>query len=159
MEHTKEPWEVRDVDGLVAIAHLGGFVLESDDDRQNVVDARRIVACVNACAGIKTEQLENTGIETVSNQILVMLREERDVYKSILEDHGPEGHNCTNQQFVDIRIKLEKAKSQRDELLAALKDIVDGNDLAMERNQDMSSWRESDFRRHAVTIIEKIEGK
>ena len=53
----------------------------------------------------------------------------------------------------------KKMERQRDELLAALKDIVDGNDLASERNQDMSSWRESDFRRHAVNIIAKIEGK
>jgi hypothetical protein len=28
----------------------------------------------------------------------------------ILEDHGPDGRNCTNQQFVDIRRRLEEAE-------------------------------------------------
>jgi hypothetical protein len=61
MTHTPEPWEVREVDGLVAIAHSGGFVLEADDDRQNIVDARRICACVNACRRIETSVLESDG--------------------------------------------------------------------------------------------------
>lgn len=54
-EHTKEPWRVEDLieiwgddNYLFFIAQLNGF------------DARRIVACVNACAGLSNEYLENT---------------------------------------------------------------------------------------------------
>jgi hypothetical protein len=35
-------------------------------------------------------------------------REEVGRLKCILEDHGPEGHNCTNQQFVDLRARLKE---------------------------------------------------
>jgi hypothetical protein len=55
MSHTKEPWEVREVDGAIIIAGKDGFVLDGENEK---VDARRIVACVNACAGIPTGDLE-----------------------------------------------------------------------------------------------------
>lgn len=61
-EHTKEPWR-----------HVGqGDIVGANDDdvcavyfhSQRPVDAnaRRIVACVNACAGISTEKLEGPGM-------------------------------------------------------------------------------------------------
>ena len=88
------------------------------------------------------------------------------ILKSVAADpvypYGPQVSacsSCNSRSYAVSGNKIKELTAQRDELLAALKDIVDGNDLAMERNQDMSSWRESDFRRHAVTIIEKIEGK
>jgi hypothetical protein len=40
--HTPGPWEVREHDGLFAITHPSGWVLESDDVRQNRSDARLI---------------------------------------------------------------------------------------------------------------------
>jgi hypothetical protein len=56
MTHTKEPWEV------VERGHSEGFC-DIDNDKGTVVlsirklDARRIVACVNACSGIDDEML------------------------------------------------------------------------------------------------------
>lgn len=59
MEHTKENWVVSDhiygSDGKRVASH---HVL-SRDDSENEANARRIVACVNACAGISTENLED----------------------------------------------------------------------------------------------------
>lgn len=91
-KHTPEPWEVREVDGLVAICHKTGWVLENDNDEQNKTDARRIVACVNACAGIDIKFLEDFSI-------LHEIKESKE--------------------------RREKAESQRDELLAALKGLLD----------------------------------
>lgn len=64
--HTKEPWHVFSLSGTLeiknehgnAIIHWKGFdssrAIEDPED-----NARRIVACVNACAGIPTETLES----------------------------------------------------------------------------------------------------
>jgi len=82
MMHTAEPWESREVDGLVAIAHKGGFILEADDDRQNITDARRIVACVNACAGMITEGLETFNVKKEMRE----LAEERETYRMERDD-------------------------------------------------------------------------
>jgi hypothetical protein len=65
--HTKEPWaqHVDEPDAIVAVANPHESLLTVDGDYgmaklYNVEDARRIVACVNACAGIPTEQLEQS---------------------------------------------------------------------------------------------------
>jgi hypothetical protein len=42
--HTPGPWEVRDHEGLFAIAHPTGWVMESSDEQQNRTDARLIAA-------------------------------------------------------------------------------------------------------------------
>lgn len=60
MNHTPEPWSFieRGDCGAGAEADLS---VEKDDALRGYLsldDARRIVACVNACAGIPTEQIE-----------------------------------------------------------------------------------------------------
>lgn len=69
MEHSKEPWRkgidynsiVSDdssgpmVNGAEAVEHYGGYMVAESVAEAN---ARRIVACVNACAGLDTAQLE-----------------------------------------------------------------------------------------------------
>jgi hypothetical protein len=42
--NTPGPWEVREVDGLFAIAHPTGWVLESVDPQQDRADAKLIAA-------------------------------------------------------------------------------------------------------------------
>lgn len=61
-EHTKEPWEntgrqVRSPFGLICDCDRLTDVFEEEKAK----NARRIVACVNACEGILTEELENAG--------------------------------------------------------------------------------------------------
>ncbi len=59
MSHTKEPW-ASGLHGINIISPDTGFVVVStytgNQNRRD--DIRRIVACVNACAGITTEELE-----------------------------------------------------------------------------------------------------
>jgi hypothetical protein len=62
MKHTDEPWEVGSSNDTFIFADCtyvaqtcADFEIVTDKHRE---DARRIVACVNACAGIETEDLE-----------------------------------------------------------------------------------------------------
>lgn len=64
MEHTKEPWktvfrgddECFDIDAKGPDGWRGDVTIALNIGKGN---ARRIVACVNACAGISTENLED----------------------------------------------------------------------------------------------------
>ena len=92
-EHTKEPWahignEVRTEDRLIALA-----LNNSQDDCKT--NARRIVACVNACAGVEMESLERTSLK---------------------------GLQETNEAHVEM---LAKCMQQRDELLGILKEAYE----------------------------------
>ena len=70
-EHTPEPWKVfKSADGTKllgvgsaetaeGITDYRGGIWASEDE--GLANARRIVACVNACAGIKTRDLEKGG--------------------------------------------------------------------------------------------------
>lgn len=77
MEHTKTPWKVSATGGLIVpdidnpIATIcRGFGRDDDDFPNWKENARRIVACVNACEGIKTEMLEQFGnLEGLSEQL------------------------------------------------------------------------------------------
>lgn len=64
MSHTKEPWSMLDTGRDIHINKSGGvgfigsihiYEHRAEQCREN---ARRIVACVNACAGIPTDDLE-----------------------------------------------------------------------------------------------------
>lgn len=107
-EHTKEPWRVRDesksgfgvwVDAPEAmVSNPGGRsyprqILEDEEYPEKLADARRIVACVNACAGISTAELEAAGTIAVE---------------------------CKDE----MQVELLKAWKQRDDLLAALKNMA-----------------------------------
>jgi len=69
-EHTKEPWFFSEwSDELVPIRTKSGRIVcdvgYADTDQINIFNARRIVACVNACAGIPTGMLEAAGQSAV----------------------------------------------------------------------------------------------
>jgi hypothetical protein len=51
--HTPGPWEVREVDGLFAIAHRDGWVLDSNDEQQDRADAKLIAAAPDMFEVIK----------------------------------------------------------------------------------------------------------
>ena len=113
-KHTKEPWQVphlaRDDTScncahIFAADYLGGIAEVYVDNGKPVSDggndcppleeakanARRIVACVNACAGISTEQLE-----------------------------AGEQPWQSAARHKELRLAAKTAEAQRDELLAAL---------------------------------------
>jgi hypothetical protein len=68
--HTKEPWVnhqedniITDTDGLRCLAQARGSHISIDERNAN---ARRIVACINACAGISTKVLETLEDKTLN---------------------------------------------------------------------------------------------
>lgn len=139
IKHTPEPWRVElknvpiadtgDYDGVVQI--FAGDAKqpiieiwdESDEAEEN---ARRIVACVNSCAGIPTDLLEviqdfeKAGVQTINS---VMLQrdaawEEIRAIRNAIKADPQEATSDEVERVVAQRAKLEK---QRDELLAVLK--------------------------------------
>ena len=90
-KHGNEPWSsvevTNDEDQLIKIRASNGANIArlwidvddkhfSDEQREN---ARRIVACVNACRGLSTDELEQKGlVAAVGNELLVadQLRDE-----------------------------------------------------------------------------------
>ena len=65
-EYTKEPWEVKEMNNTpYVIADRETLLLTHGwkGYHENMANARRIVACVNACRGIPTEDLERNKVE------------------------------------------------------------------------------------------------
>lgn len=113
MTWTKEPWIVEymgsdesDVVGASGVSIICGM---SD------ANARRIVACVNACAGIPTDAL----------------------------DGG-------SDEYADLSLMIGTLSDQRDELLAALKEVLDG------RPSDMYGANHEAYER-AESLIARME--
>lgn len=137
-EHTKEPWLVKHDEvcfrsqeddqsfGMaIPIAQIFGDNLEAN--------ASRIVACVNACAGIATENLENilmTG-ETLLQRIDVLRYE------------------------ANVACKIEQ---QRDELLAALKEMLAALDVSVSGDDEVAAMvRYGEAEKAARAAIAKVE--
>lgn len=111
-KHTPEPWYFNDEDeGItteerkckrktrIATVTLGWAEPFNSEQLEN---ARRIVACVNACEGISTEQLDS------------WLCMSRPIRKSLEE----------------LKAEADREGKQRDELLAALQRIAAGQEMS-----------------------------
>ena len=65
--HSPEPWKYStDVDGRVNIFVDDGRTVTLCHAHLRPEDARRIVACVNACAAIPTEELEKAAADPIA---------------------------------------------------------------------------------------------
>lgn len=100
--HTPEPWsaidnnsywEIQSDDGQIGDACASNFMVGGKGE----VNARRIVACVNACRGLSTKELEENGLVSAV------------------------GHELLN-----LDAQLAAVTAQRDELLAAMKIVTTG---------------------------------
>lgn len=79
-QHTPEPWKLSGTENIVA---GGNYVVALDCKPE---DARRIVACVNACAGIETEQLEvEKYLNTASYALRCKAEKQRDDLLAAIE--------------------------------------------------------------------------
>ena len=66
MEHTKEPWQIRG--HFTSLFGLPIVEIETAEGKnigltKELDDAKRIVACVNACVGLPTDVLEQTTVK------------------------------------------------------------------------------------------------
>lgn len=112
--HTATPWEVID----------GRFIRQSGNPRHVIArvskgdameaNARRIVACVNACAGIRTEALEHRAhLLKAEDDTLASLRRQRDELLAALNlievDKDGDGFICREAMDVVRKLWLTKA--------------------------------------------------
>lgn len=141
-KHTPEPWEyscgaIFQERGSVSIARTHGAELFQGamTDRDAISerikeDARRIVACVNACRGLPTDELEQKGLIAA-------------VGSDLLELDG----------------QLAEIKQQRDELLAALEDIIAYNvQYATDKYGDASKAETMSCVQRSRAAISKAKG-
>lgn len=136
MRHTKEPWIIvpggrLDPEVIITTQHrLDGIKAEicgmdveftghhGDEQKANT---RRIVDCVNACAGISQQYIEELNGETLADRIMVLMTQ-RDEYSLLA---------YRRQNILDEVIK------QRDELLAAMRRaVVAGAHHSIEAKKD-----------------------
>lgn len=84
--HTPEPWAVAPEGRFQKVEGNGYPVAEMWlSDGNHKANARRIVACVNACAGLPTEELENVKqIDIASTR--KQMREQRDELANLLRE-------------------------------------------------------------------------
>lgn len=94
-KHTPEPWRVHGVE-LFGSDEAGVWrtIAVADDDpivrSADLADFRRIVACVNACAGIAADELEPMR----NGYILALVRVEESVRLARAEYCVPAGRKC-----------------------------------------------------------------
>jgi hypothetical protein len=82
MSHTREPWHL-EVDGTTVLNEdlsvICDTALSSMHAGSDCENARRIVACVNFCAGLSTEIIENSRCGEYQQVLL----KERDTYREL----------------------------------------------------------------------------
>ena len=147
-EHTKEPWCVGNtthengefietaimaLEGRAAVAVCLDFGFNNLGMRES--NARRIVACVNACAGIDTAYLESPDNLATYARRMAVQRDELLYFKNTITNASPLLERCLN------------AEQQRDDLLAALKALEDACDK-----------RVSCLSREAYLVAERCKG-
>lgn len=74
MKHTKEPWlteQLENANGWWVLCDSEGVEIGSCDGGYEEDDAKRIIACVNACRGLDTKELEENGlVSAVGSELL-----------------------------------------------------------------------------------------
>jgi len=107
-EHTKEPWAsyVAEFDGVECVAVAKDCKIYGETsaaicvitetskmNQEDIANARRIVACVNACAGISTEELERGVIKESMDMVDRLSRE---ITALATDCAGQNCHACAN---------------------------------------------------------------
>ena len=86
--HSPEPWEVTEVGAgeyfIVKFEPGGDGWEHSVGEIDREADARRIVACVNACKNVPTEALEVYGRAALVERVVVITREALDQMQEAL---------------------------------------------------------------------------
>lgn len=116
--HTPEPWHVDGWRGLVqgSRKHEGTHyaVWAADDDTmicptgldaESEANARRIVACVNACAGLDTDTLEHTDIaEALDKACLHTVQQRDELLVALRELRRQCMEGTTQRELIDAAI-------------------------------------------------------
>ncbi len=90
MEHTKEPWSYPSDEGARRITNMETIIAWKRECGFTDADARRIVACVNACEGVPTEQLE------WDKSMFIDMMKDADRYRAIRNGCGTSLYSILN---------------------------------------------------------------
>lgn len=115
--HTPEPWNGKRID--IAVHYFESINAEialTGKSDEAMANARRIVACVNFCAGVSTENLENNEkllwlaeqYNTVKAQRDELLRDMQDVLDMLINQ--PHAVTAANQAEDMLRLSIGTAK-------------------------------------------------
>ncbi|WP_393936717.1 hypothetical protein [Aeromonas rivipollensis] len=106
-KHTPEPWEVIDRLTIQGPRVAGdplkcGLLVASLPHWCEPGDSRRIVACVNACRGLPTDELEQKGlVAAVGSELLVLDKHLEDLLTELGEiQRIASGSNMTHNMMV-----------------------------------------------------------
>ena len=123
--HTPEPWRaglhstvvsdtpVPGMSGSDAVEYYGGHLIGESITEAN---ARRIVACVNACRGLGTDELEQHGLVSAVGYELIELTKQRDELLRDMQDvldmliNQPHAVTAANQAETMLRLYIGTAK-------------------------------------------------
>lgn len=132
-EHTKEPWHVGDA--FMVGELVGGndvfpvYQGEAGEDDLlafafSTEDARRIVACVNACAGIPTELIEQGGFAAVPVATHREVKQQRDELLAALKESQEFMEYCWRDVQMSYYAfeKLETVMEQTRALIARMEE-------------------------------------
>ena len=118
-KHTPEPWVIwNGGDGIMMYGarepKRGGVALmccnELVSGRTAIANARRIVACVNACRGLPTDELEQKGlVAAVGTQLLDVERQRDELLAALKEIAGCDPHHQSSAGTI-ARAAIAKAK-------------------------------------------------
>ena len=126
-KHTPEPWRTDAKCGFPQDIHdsKGNLFLRCGSDFDNEIygeaNARRITACVNACAGISTENLEdNVPIKELARRYNETLKQ-RDELLAALERFMDSHEECTDFDGFAAQIVSMADYHQAQEAIARVK--------------------------------------
>ena len=132
--HTPEPWSfIRQDNMIVAGNRLIGFTCRSINmsitERDS--DASRIVACVNACAGLSDPAAELARLRLDRDNAVLLLRQERERTETLAE-HLDKTKNCINAILSNVSlyghetldIHARKIATEASKYLIRIKNVV-----------------------------------
>jgi hypothetical protein len=148
MSYTPEPWISDEESGFPCDIHaeINGVLLarafgDPVDALDGEANARRIVACVNACAGSPTEAIEEMIARRLTfGQLAFLYAELKESVYAL-----PSGNDLRN-----AKLFLEQTVRQRDELLAAMETIA--------RSLPQSACERAQMMDYANKVIASVKG-
>ncbi|WP_071912756.1 hypothetical protein [Aeromonas sp. SCS5] len=145
-KHTPEPWAVhQDASGDVfissAVTSFHIAEVGSEDDETVFADASRIVACVNACAGLPQEALDGgwsaTGISAYAADLEKQVRHFQERL-AVFQAQFSMAKDLIHDLRTPVETGLHNAKVMRCEL------GVEKRQDELRRIENILSWKESD---------------
>ncbi|CAJ1837352.1 MULTISPECIES: hypothetical protein [Aeromonas] len=109
-KHEREPWVLGGCSGRMVTTPSGyvgdGFIADVDTKD----NARRIVACVNACRGLPTDELEQKGLVAAVGTQLLEADQQRDELLEALEALFHEASQQNLRKANDVIVKFKGGK-------------------------------------------------